>query len=353
MYRRRFLPISLVSAAWLLLLLIQGGCSSSFALKDELGLPSSLRGPFIKANAMVYPGQLDGANQFLPAVSLNTPGKRQDGESCSGVLLSPRLVLTAGHCVCLRRQISQQDRKKIKATIERVIASQPDVVKSAVARKILDEANTVIDGSSCAPLAMVTATRYVASTSQATGMDGNAAAGWIGTQYRGRTVRPHEDLMVVFRDKTAIFREADLAIVVLDKPIQTLRTAIRLPRAAVRIGSRVVMVGYGFGDAEETSTSYGNRYFAESMVVDVLTADSPDVMFEVREEPSDGGTASSLYPGDSGGPCFDKADNAVLVGIATAVTSEDEGKKRSVFTSVYPHVDWVRSVARDMGEAVH
>jgi hypothetical protein len=87
-------------------------------------------------------------------------------------------------------------------------------------------------------------------------------------------------------------------------------------------------------------------------VIAVKRSDSSDVKFHVREEPGNGGIASGLYGGDSGGPCFSKLKDSTLVGIATAVTSDDEREKESIFTSIYPHNDWVRRIAEEAGEVV-
>jgi hypothetical protein len=63
---------------------------------------------FIGGNtSAVYPGALDSKNRYSSTVALHINAKREDGsENCSGILVSPRDILTAGHCVCLRKTIN-------------------------------------------------------------------------------------------------------------------------------------------------------------------------------------------------------------------------------------------------------
>ena len=334
-----------------LLVLLQGACSADVASKKGLPLPPSLRAPFIKTLSTVYPGSLDETNRFLPAVSINTPAKQQDGEDCSGVLISPRVVLTAGHCVCLKREIGAEDRKKIQAAVARAVASQPREVKDALGSQILEAAESIIDGSACAPLSTVTVIRYPPTPVEPAGSSAPLVR-YMSEQYQGLIIRPHDDFMIVYRGKESIFKEADLAMVVLSRPVEDYTPAVKLASAPVRTGEQIVMVGHGYGSTSRGAKTFGNRHFAESVVVGVHGSDAPDVQFDVREEPPDGGLPASVYPGDSGGPCFSKSNDTVLVGIATGVTQEKGPEKRSVFTSVYPHREWVKRVVREVGESL-
>jgi hypothetical protein len=172
-------------------------------------------------------------------------------------------------------------------------------------------------------------------------------------EYKGKAVEPHPDFMVVYNQEgAAIFKEVDLAIITLKKPAGNLPSSIKLARSRARRGDRVVMVGYGFGRTDKSDKKFGNRLAGGSVVVDVLGSGSRDVTFHAREEPSDGGIPSGIHGGDSGGTCFSRTDDSLLVGIATSVTSHDVREKKSVFTSIFPHRDWIKQVAAAQGETV-
>lgn len=164
---------------------------------------------------------------------------------------------------------------------------------------------------------------------------------------------PHGDLMIVYdRNGHTVFKETDLAIVVLRGMVRGIPEAVKLARSEVRIGDFVVMAGYEFGDEEEDTGASGDRFFGESQVLRVARSESGDVLFFTGGRSSDGGPAAGVYSGDSGGPCFSKADRTMLVGITSAHTLDDDGNRLSVFTSIYPHREWVKEVARTAGSAV-
>lgn len=337
-----------------LLLLAFWGCSPNSAHETYLAMPDALAGPFTATFSTVHPGQLDEANRYLPAVSVNTPAKKSEGEDdCSGVLIAPRLILTAGHCVCMRRPFTASDAARVKSSLAKVLSSQSENLRVAVLKKLVGIAHTIVDGSSCADLATVTVIRYPPRADVGTD-DDDADVNYAGQQYSGRRVRPHDELLLLY-DKSgrAVFREADLAIIALSKPIKSVPLNVKLPGAAAKLGDRIVMVGYGYGRTEQGAKTYGNRHFGESVIVDLGQSDSTDVKLYARAEPSDGTVPTGLYGGDSGGPCFSKASDTELVGIAAGITSEDEREKLSVFTSIYPHREWLRKIADAEGTSVH
>lgn len=322
------------------------GCSSNAAHEVALSVPGPLHGPFAATLSTVHPGRLDEANRYLPAVGVNTPAKKKEGEDdCSGVLISPRLVLSAGHCVCMRRPFVPSDVARVKASLAKVLASHPEKKQAAILKQLVGMAHAIIDGSNCADLSTVTVVTY-ASLAEEGGGEEEADLNYVSKQYGGRRIRPHDELLVLYdKQGRAIFREADLALIVLGKPVKSLMPPIKLAASEVQLGERVVMVGYGYGRTERVAKTYGNRHWAESVVVELGRSDSADVKLYARETPSGGGTPAGIYGGDSGGPCFRKADETELVGIAVGITSENETEKLSVFTSVYPHREWIRRIS--------
>jgi hypothetical protein len=213
-------------------------------------------------------------------------------------------------------------------------------------------AHAIIDGANCAGLSTVTVVTYL-PPAEAGGSEEEADLNYASRQYGARRIRAHDDLLVLYdKQGRAIFREADLAILVLGKPVKSPLPSIKLASSEVQVGERIVMVGYGYGRTESVAKTYGNRHWAESVVVELGRSDSADVKLYAREAPGDGGIPAGLYGGDSGGPCFRKADETELVGIAAGITSENEKEKLSVFTSVHPHRAWITKISAAENSAV-
>lgn len=336
-------PLTLIFVA----MMFHGGCAPEVVHRSAVSNPEF--GPFIKTMATVFPGPLDRKNRYLPVVKISTPSNKNAAE-CSGVLISPRLVLTAGHCVCSTRPLSAGDEQKVRAAVGKTMKSAPVRARGEVSRAVLRGSDAIADGASCAPFSTVTAIAYPPISADGTAPGDGAYLSYTAEEYDSERIQPHDDFMVVYNGQWTNFKEADLAIIVLNRPIKSSFPPVRLTTVPVAQGDRIVMVGYGFGERGKKSPSHGHRHFAPSVVVKVHTSDSPNVRFDVREQPKDGGVPSSTYAGDSGGPCFSEADESVLVGISTGITSEDPMKKRSVFTSIYPHREWVKKVAQELGE---
>jgi hypothetical protein len=149
--------------------------------------------------AVVENGTQDKENRHISTVKilLNEPlleSRNARGEhdyhQCSGVLIKPRLVLTAGHCVC-----KWQRRQKGPA-------SGDDIV--------------TVDSSACAKRITVVKAFYNKG-----GKD--QAPGWATEEYKAEAVKPHPKLMATYKLETidnrlkltALSSEADLAVIVL------------------------------------------------------------------------------------------------------------------------------------------
>lgn len=161
---------------------------------------------------------------------------------------------------------------------------------------------------------------------------------------------PHDDLLIVYnRNNLTVFKETDLAAVVLSDRVDEVSQEVKLAKFEVQVGDYIIMVGHGPGTDDADTGQYGDRFFGEGQVVRVARSESGDVQFFTGKQSSGKGVAANVDHGDSGGPCFSKADPRILVGIVNAQSDDEDGNRLSVFTSVYPHVAWLKKLARTSG----
>jgi hypothetical protein len=271
------------------------------------------------------------------------PGRGRKVMICSGLLVSERVVLTAGHCVCSPRTAGPEGR-------------------------------VVIDkNSQCAKRAEVRLLRYqpkgVGEVTEAE----DVSAKW-SSAYRGFAV-PHEDLEVVYASKSmsdkkarTIKSNADLAVVILEKSLEEERKLLEKERKyvyylghagpvlhnendTIEISRRakdteVILVGIGAnGHGEDAGV---NRRFGSNDIISVksdrstFTLGQQSMISETYEGEfplPEGSVAADLLPGDSGGPCL-KAGK--VIGIAKSATQDKRGFLLSTCTTLLPHLEWLR-----------
>jgi hypothetical protein len=279
----------------LLLLLVLTGCSgcnenagggAGAASKEQVS-------PRVEVQPELPVGESDTGNRYASAVIVFTPasGAEEKGQLCSGVLMDSRLVLTAGHCVCKKRVVSTPG----------------------------GEDRTRIDGSTCAKSATITTVTYKPPTS-------TRGVGSRTQDYTGQ-VLPHPALKVLLDAQgNVLSSEADLAVIVLETPIEGPFPFVELADTEVQVGESLVIVAYGFD--ERLGTLGGKRRFRASPVTKIL--DSGRVLFEQPDR--------QLYRGDSGGPCLRETRNGVvLVGILSRALGQEAS-----FTSTYASRAWLR-----------
>jgi len=237
----------------------------------------------LRARQVVLYGEIDTANRYASTVTVkpDDASGKQDGRECSGVLISPRLVLTAGHCVC--KPPSQE----------------------------------------CASHAIVTTFTYEPSE------EARGEAGLATRVYRGQ-VRPSPDLSLPRETGVGTARStAELALILLERPTAEQLPAVPLAETEVQGGERVVIVGYGYD--ELIGGRYGTRRFTMLQVTRAPEVGTGRVSFEQR--------GMRFYPADDGGPCLhEDASGVSLVGILKA--SEAGG---STFTSTHVYREWLRA----------
>jgi V8-like Glu-specific endopeptidase len=285
-------PLHLLISPLLLAAFLGSACATTPACPPR-GHQS--RGRALARQLTVLNGRLDVENRYSETIMVSA-----GIGACSGVLIAPRVVLTAGHCVCKQKQIAASG----------------------------GECKTIIDGSVCAETATVTTVAYEEA------QQGSRAKSRT-EDYAGK-VRPHPEFKILLdAQNNVVSSNADLAVILLDDPVAEEFPAVPLASSEVSVDEAIVLVGYGY--EKTTGGLLGKRRSGKNKVVKIYKREPGGTEFRAGLS-----STQNIYGGDSGGPCLREDGQQVgLVGIASAYETDTEGREFSVFTSTYAYREWL------------
>jgi len=137
-----------------------------------------------------------------------------------------------------------------------------------------------------------------------TGDDFIPSGSW-SQDYTGIEVRPHPAMQILLDQKGRVeSSHADLALILLQTPVERKYTPLRLADEEVLAGETFVLVG-GTSDEFQGRKRWGDRVFMRYKAVQLMGPESDRVLFDQPKR--------ELFKGDSGGPCIGRTKLTVLL----------------------------------------
>jgi len=259
------------------------GFSPEAALAEELSLEDVEIFP-VDERMFIREGLEDVTNRYSFTVMLTATIAEGETRRCSGTVVAPRVVLTAAHCVCIRRRTGSPH-----------------------------------PGLNCAERATVTAAFYDSSKEVIENLVGGRYEDYEGT------VRAHPGFTGLANIQEAGSTSPDLAVVMLDQPVTSWIRPVRLALDEPKPGELITIVGYG--QDETSDLTFGFRRFGRKKLMALRQGQGILEQQGLVALSSEGGASCLL----------EANQEAMLIGLISVYSDETP-----TFTRVYQYRDWLR-----------